>query len=199
MDVVARLGTGDPLRAAARVRDPAVDGGGELERDERTIGLLSGKEERRVERGGLFREQADLRLDTGALQHFDAASRFGIGIAHRRDDAPDAGGTDGVGARRRLAVMRARLEGDDERRPARLVAGREQRRELGVRTAILGVPPLRDRFIAAEHHGADEGIGGDATPSTPRELERAAHGRQLALVISLQTAPQACCPRGPLR
>src|SRR5207253_5601553 len=129
-------------------------GCGKLERDERTIGLLSGKEERRVERGGLFREQADLRLYTGALQHFDAATRLRIGIAHRGDDAPDPGRPNRVGAWRCLAVMRARLEGHDERGPARLVAGSVQRGELGVGAAEFGVPPFRDGLVAAQYHRA---------------------------------------------
>src|SRR5438105_12278537 len=110
MDVVARLGAGDPLRAATRVSDTAVDGGRELQGHEGPIGLLSGEEEWRVQRGGLVREQADLRFDAGALQYFDAAACLCVGVAHRRDDAPDAGRADRVGARRRLAVMRAGLE-----------------------------------------------------------------------------------------
>ena len=199
MDVVACLRAGDPLRAAARIRDPAIDGRRELQGDERPVGLETRKEERSVLRGGLVREQADLRFDARALQHFDAAARLDIGIAHRRDDAPHAGRADRIRAGRRLALMRAGLEGDDERRPAGLFARGMQGVQLRMRAAEFGVPAFGDRLVAPQHHGADERIGGHATPPAPRQLERSTHGRQLPLVIFLQTAPQACCPRGPLR
>src|SRR5207253_1891352 len=39
MHVVARLGSREPLRAPARVGDASVDGRGELQRDERLLGL----------------------------------------------------------------------------------------------------------------------------------------------------------------
>src|SRR2546422_89442 len=66
-------------------------------------------------------------------------------------------------------------------------------------TAEFGVPPFRDGLVATQDHRADQGVRGHTAPAAPRELERAAHGRQLTPVISLQTAPQACCPRAPLR
>ena len=199
MDVIARFGTRDPLRAAAGIGDPAVDGRCELQRDERPVRLLPREEKRGVLRGRLLREQPDLRFDAGALQNLDAAARLEIRVAHRRDHAPHAGRADRIRAGRRLALMRAGLEGDDERRPAGLFARGMQGVQLRMRAAEFGVPAFGDRLVAPQHHGADERIGGHATPPAPRQLERSTHGRQLPFVIFLQTAPQACCPRGPLR
>ncbi len=85
--------------------------------------------------------------------------------------------------------MGAGLEADDKRRPARLVAGRVQRVQLGVRPTELGVPAFGDHFVATQDDRAHEGIRGDAAPPAPRELEGAAHRVQLSISIFLQTEP----------
>jgi len=63
----------DPLRAASGIRNAAIDGRGELERDERAVGLLSRKEERGILRSSFCSEQPDVCLNAGALQDLDAA------------------------------------------------------------------------------------------------------------------------------
>ncbi len=71
-----------------------------------------------------------------------------IRIAHGDDDAADAGGDQRVGAGRRAAVVRARLERDVDGRAAHVVAARRrvaQGHDLGVRAAGLL------RVAAAEH------------------------------------------------
>ena len=61
------------------------------------------------------------------------------------DDAPDAGGEDRVGARRRAAVVAARLERDVERRLAQVgAAAGGDRVDLGVGAAELVVPALAE-------------------------------------------------------
>ena len=69
--------------------------------------------------------------------------------------------------------MRARLERDEERRPARTVTRRRQRRDLGVRRASPRVPALADDLAVAHEHRADQWMRRLDRPAPPlRELER---------------------------
>ena len=56
-----------------------------------------------------------------------------VWVFQSADDPRDAGGDDRLGAGRRHAVMRARLQRDIERRAARGLAGFVERAPLGVR------------------------------------------------------------------
>ena len=67
-----------------------------------------------------------------------------IGVFQRRDDAGDARRDDGVGAGRRLAVMRAGLERHVKRRAARGRAGAAQRLDLRMRPAAGLRPAAAD-------------------------------------------------------
>ena len=92
----------------------------------------------------------------------------GSGSSMRDDHAADAGGDEGVGARRGAAVVRARLEGDPGggAREA-CVAGRRQGRRLGVRAA--------DGLGGALEHGAVGRLDHAADPRVRRR--RRPHGR----------------------
>ena len=89
----------------------------------------------------------------------------------RRHDPGDARGDDRVGARRRLAVVRARLERDVEVGAARGLAGAAQGLDFRMRpTAWLG-PAAADNprlaAIAADNDGADRGVGPGAAEPAP--------------------------------
>ena len=83
----------------------------------------------------------DQDFDARIAQQAEPSSRDArVRIFQRADDARDAGGDDRLGARRREAVMRARLQRDVKRRAARGGAGFIERASLGVRPSAL----LRD-------------------------------------------------------
>ena len=121
---------------------------------------------------------ADADVDRNARRAQPRMSRardFGIGILERRDDARDAGGDDGVGARRRFAVMRAGLERDVERRAACRRAGAAQRLDFGVRPAARLGPAAADNVAVLDDHGADRRIGPGAAEPAPSEAKRKRH------------------------
>ena len=84
---------------------------------------------------------ADADIDRNALRAQPRMARardFRIGILERRDDARNAGLDDGIGAGRRLALVRARLERDIQRvRPARASPARRN-----ASTSACGRPPV---------------------------------------------------------
>ena len=80
--------------------------------------------------------EPDIDRDAGGAQpRMALAGHFRIGILDRRHHARDAGCDDGVGAGRRLAEMRARLQRHIERGAARGLAGAPERLRLGMGTA----------------------------------------------------------------
>ena len=123
----------------------------------------------------LLGADADLDRDARRAQPRVARARdFGIGIFERRDDARNAGGDDGVGAGRRLAVMRAGLERDVERRAARRRAGAAQGFDLGMRPAAGLGPAAADNDAVLDDHRADRRIRPGAAESAPAERQRQA-------------------------
>ena len=116
----------------------------------------------------------ELDLDPGVGEPREAASvDDGVRIARADDDTRDAGFDDRVGARRRAAVMGARLERDVERRAARLLARLLERRGLGVAHELVLVPALADDLAVAHDDRADERDGGAVFPR-PRSASSSA-------------------------
>src|SRR5712692_5492942 len=178
------------VNAAGRLDDPNIAYRLLMsESDERPIGLQTGREEGGILRSRLLGQQANVSLNTGALENLDAAARVEIGIADGSHDAPHTRRTDRVDAWGRFAVMRAWLQRDDECRAARLVAGCVKRLDFRMRSAEFRVPAFRDNVITVQDHGTDQRIRRHPSPPAPRELEPAAH--RVALAISLQSAPLA--------
>jgi len=73
---------------------------------------------------------------------------------HAREARRDEGGR----ARRRPPLMRARLQGDVEGRPARPVAGGSESLDLGVRPTGPRVKALSHHHRVADHDRADQRI-----------------------------------------
>ena len=110
-----------------------------------------------------------------------------VGIVHRRHNARDAAGDDGVDAGRRLAVMRAGLERYVNRRAARRVARRRQRQRFGVRAAACSRKAAPDDDAAPHDERADSGIRRGAAEIAPSQRQRRAH--IVRVVISFAHAP----------
>ena len=124
----------------------------------------------------LLGANADLDDDAGFGQTpMPGAGDLGIGIDQCRDDARDAGGDDGVGTGRRLAVMGAWLERDIERRPARGGAGAAESLGLGVGPATGLGPATADNHTVPGDHCADGRIGPGAPEPAPTQRERERH------------------------
>ena len=117
----------------------------------------------------LRRAQPDIDRDAGSAQSGVALpGYFRIGILDRRHHAGDAGGDDGIGAGRRLAGMRTRLQRHIERGAARGLAGALERLRLGMRPAPGLGPATADNDAVLDHDRADGGIGpGAALPAPP--------------------------------
>ena len=117
-----------------------------------------------------------------ARRRADARAVHLVGrIDHGRDDAGDAGGDQRVGARRRAAVVAARLEVDVDGRPAGVARG-PQRRHLGVVAARPLVPALADDDAVADDHRAHHRVRRRGAPPVLGELGAAVQLSAVALV-----------------
>ncbi len=101
--------------------------------------------------------------------------RPGSGPATAATTRANAGAPHQVGAGRLLPLVRAGLEGDDQRRPASPVPRRLQRHRLGVTVTELGVIALADHFAVAEDHSTHQRIRRHASPALPRQLDGPRH------------------------
>ena len=94
--------------------------------------------------------------DAGRAQALGAASGLGARIRAGGDDLVDAGLEDPLDAGRGPAVVRARLERHEERRPPRARPGLVERDDLGVRAARrLGDPLAHDLSLGRDDDRAD--------------------------------------------
>ena len=107
-----------------------------------------------------------------------------VGILDRRHHARDSGGDDRIGAGRRFADMRARLQRHIERGAAGGLAGARQRLRLGMGTAAGLGPAAADDDAVLDHDRADGRIGPGAALPAPPERQRELHE---ALVGGLRT------------
>jgi hypothetical protein len=103
----------------------------------------------------------------------------GKGIQHGGNDPSNASAKDRVGARRRLAVMAARLEGHVERGPERLFSGAIQRVHFSMSLPVLFVPAFSNDTAIANDDGANERVGLDMPAAAFGEFE----GAQNVIVI----------------
>ena len=97
------------------------------------------------------------------------ARNFGIGVFERRHDPRNARGDDGVGAWRRLAVVRAGLQRDVERRAARRRAGAPQGLDLGMGPATGLGPAAADNGAVLDDDRAHGRVRPGPAQSAPAE------------------------------
>src|SRR5690606_38240704 len=96
------------------------------------------------------------------------------------DDAVDAGGEQGFGARWGAAVVVAWFQRDVDGGTARAIARGGQGGHLGVRSTGAGVPAFADDLAVLDHHATDERVGRDAAAATLRQRQRQPHERGVA-------------------
>ena len=114
-----------------------------------------------------------LDLDARLAQHLEASLSCRVRVERSRDDFCHPGGEHRVSARRRRAVMRARLHRHEERCALRPVAGRLQRDHLGVRLTFALMPAFTHHLAVANEDPADDRIRIRAAAAALRELQRA--------------------------
>ena len=120
--------------------------------------------------------QPDIDRDAFAAQLLVAlAGHFRVGILQRRHHARNAGLDDGVGARRRLAKMRTRLQRHIHRRTLRHLLDAAQRLDLGMRAAAGLRPAARQNDAVLHDHAADRRIGPGVAEPAPAEREGELH------------------------
>ena len=104
----------------------------------------------------MFSAESDIDLDSGGAQFGVALPRdLGIGIDQRGHHARQAGCDHRVGAGRRFAVMRARLQRHIQRRAARGLAGPPDRLDFGMRPPTRLGPAAADDDAVFDDHRAD--------------------------------------------
>ena len=141
-----------------------------------------------LKRGGVS-QRSNLDFHSGLAESLGAARRQRIGIAHGGDDPGHTRADDRVGARRLLALMRAGLEGDDQRRPSSPLAGVGQRHRFGVPITVLRMPSFAYQLTVPEYDRSHQRILLDLSPTPPGEVEGTGHC--LPLVHSSARSPLA--------
>ena len=110
-------------------------------------------------------------LDPAGAKLVDATRSLDVRIARADDDTCDAGGDDRVRARRRRAVVRARLERDVHGRAPRTRARCGKCDDLGMAPLGLG-HAFTDRLAVTDDHGADRRLRVRPLRALARELDR---------------------------
>ena len=151
---------GDPLAAAVGRGAAAVDTGGEFPCDMRQSGALLVQPLAQRAAGDVVGQHSGDHLDTrfGKPGRAARGDRIGVGdgVDHRRNPGCDKG----VHARRRSAVVVARLEGDHRGAADGALTRPAQRHHLGVRAAgRLGCADAGDLAVAVQDDRADRRIG----------------------------------------
>jgi hypothetical protein len=175
LHVLPRSFAGDPARPTERIGDAAIQGGSELQCDERTSRLAEPVKEYRVHHRGSVFQHPDFDFDSGLAQELATASGQRIGVPHGRNDTGDSRLNDGVRARRLLPVMCTGLEGDDQRRPSSPLTRVRQCDGFRVAVTKFRVPSFAYRFTPSEHHRADEWILLNLPPTPQRQIEGTTH------------------------
>src|ERR1019366_5062331 len=114
-----------------------------------------------------------------APQNLETFARvFRIRIGGADDDAPDAGGDDGIRARRRATVRATRFERDVKCRAARIVAAFlrvAERLDFRMRQTGALMPATPDDFPAFHQHCADHRNWRSRAVAAPGKPEGVSH------------------------
>ena len=179
-----RRGAGDPPRRSVGGGGATVEARRRLHDAERPTGppVVQVRRERSPDLVD-DRTRRDVDRDAPLPEPGDAATRdVGIGVDERDDDARDARVEQRLGAGRRAALVRARLERDVRGGAPGAGAGRRQRADLGVRAARwLGGALADDGPVRRDDHAAHPRVGGGPTPAEGTEAEGAAQERLVRL------------------
>ncbi len=176
----ARRRSGNPAALAPRHRDPPVERGRELHRDERPAPPYPA-EKPGIDLGRRIGAEPDFGRDPGGAQPLDpAAADARIRVFDRGDDPPDPGFDQRLGARRRLAPVAARFEADIGGGAAGAGAGAGQRLGLGVRPAARLGPAAADDASFVDQNAADRRVGPSIAEAAPGEPQCRPHMAKIA-------------------
>ena len=176
LHVGARALAGDPAAIIVRRGDLAIQRDGRLQRHQRPAGTHE-VHEWLVELRSLGGELRHHRhFHPGVPQFAETfAGHQRIGILHRRHHARHARRNQGFGAWRRAALVRAGLQIQVYRGPARLPAGLAQRDHLRMVHAAIRMKAAAHHFAVAHHYRAHHGVGTGQRPALARQVQRFAH------------------------
>jgi hypothetical protein len=175
---------GYPCGPASRRRDLPIRRDGKLERDVGAA-ILNAPDVPGMRPPRLLRADADFDHDAGFRHAPMAGTRdLGIGVDQRRNHPRGAGRDDRVGARGRLAVMRAGFERHVQRGAAGRVAGTRERLSLGVGAPTRLRPAAPDDDTVLDDHRTDRGIGPGTPEPTPAKRKREPHEATVVRVVS---------------
>jgi len=175
LHIRARRCAGDPLRRAIGQSGASVQTHRQLDANPWPA-ALDAAEETAVEFARSVAHQAGLHGNASAEQSAQAfAGNPGIRIVARCNDSCDARRDQRVGARRRAAEVRARLQRHVDRRSARARAGVAQRKNFGMRFARALVPAFADDGFSVGNDAADARIRLCAVQAAFGQAQRARH------------------------
>jgi hypothetical protein len=140
------------------VGDPAIERGRELEGDKWPFRVPQTVKEHGIQYCGCIRAGPYLDFDARLAEQLATSSSQRVRISHCSNHPRYPRADDGVGARRLRAMMRAGLEGDNQRRPASPLTSVSQRHSFSVLGAVLRMPSFAYDFTVFEDHRADQWI-----------------------------------------
>ena len=107
----------------------------------------------------------------------------------RRDDTRDSRGDQGIGARRRAALVGAGLQIDIKCRAARPIARLFERQNLGMFLIGVDMEAASHHFAVAHHHRAHHRVRAGLAASFASEFQRFAAGRYLPSAYHARALP----------
>ena len=136
-------------------------------------------QERSIQPGNRLGAHSHLNLDPRRFQDRQAAaSSMRRWVAETDYHASHTRRQDRVGAGRSLAVMTARFQGHEQGRSASQLAGRFQRRHLGMNTTEFRVPSRTQNLqVAVHNHSTHRRVRLDTTLTTSRQAHGVIHHR----------------------
>ena len=179
MDGGTGLCAADPLRVSATCGDASIKGAGEFEDDVGQVGELP-REKIGHEVVAFLLADAHVHRDTVGAQVLGTATGYGIRVGESHHHTGDARLDDGVGTGRRLAVMVARFQRDDQsavRGVDSFRRGVTQAFHLGMGFPVACVPAACDDFAVTHQHRPHGGVGGRVPASAFGEGDGLAHER----------------------
>src|SRR6266511_3776440 len=190
VDQASALLAGDPARA--RHRHAAVERDRDLVRHERPP--LRDRGAPRLVLLPRLERVDELCLDTCGAQLLEAASVLRMRVERAGDDARDPGLEQSVDARRRAAVMGARLLRHVQRCSSRPLAGGGDRVHLRVWPAVALVPALADHLPVADEHGPDDRVRVRRAAAAFGQLQRSFQAHWISATSASYAATGSSAP-----
>src|SRR5689334_3356626 len=182
----ARLLVRDPPTLAGRVVHPAIARQRQLQGDPRSPGFPGSEKEGRVQLQSRRFLDAKLYLHSiiGEVSRTAASQRSRV--CRGNHNALDARLENCFGARRLLAKVIARLEGNVHRRATSALTRRLQSQCFGVGLAVPSVKSFTDNGAVTNDNSADHWVRRCLTPALLGEGKRATHELRVASLVRIR-------------